>query len=108
MRNVTKKLVEQIKATPPYADLSKETKVNLKKGLFDYFICSHVAAIHDPHFTKIMNTAMYDSGDATIIGKNRKVHPLDACLIKGSAEHSLDFDDVHSEFLGRSSDVILF
>lgn len=107
MRNVTKKLVEQIKATPPYADLSKETKVNLKKGLFDYFICSHAAAIHDPHFTKIMNTAMYDSGDATIIGTNRKVHPFDACLINGYAAHALDLDDVHSAIRGHPSAVII-
>lgn len=46
-------------------------------------------------------------GDCLIFGSDRRVGPLDAALVNGTAAHALDFDDVSNSLGGHPSAPIL-
>ncbi len=47
------------------------------------------------------------AGECLIFGNNRRMAPLDAALINGTAAHALDFDDVSNSMGGHPSAPIL-
>ncbi|PAD86176.1 hypothetical protein CHH55_19710 [Niallia circulans] len=108
MTDLTKAIVDLIQSSPSYKELTNETKKNLEKGVFDYFLACFASVRFDINFSTVLRTAIYPAGEgAAIIGTDSKVHPFDACLINGYSAHALDLDDVHSEIRGHPSAIIL-
>jgi 2-methylcitrate dehydratase PrpD len=52
-------------------------------------------------------TARGSSGSSLLFGRNRRVQPLEAALINGTAAHALDFDDCNNTIGGHPSAPIL-
>lgn len=66
-----------------------------------------IAGATDPAATIVAEVLPPAPGNALVFGTARRVSPLDAALINGSASHALDFDDCNNTIGGHPSVPIL-
>ena len=104
---LTRALVEQA-LTMRYETLSEETRALARQCILDYIACALPGAAEP--LTAMMYAEMEEQGGhetATVIGHAKKLPPMSAALINGSASHALDFDDVNLAMPGHPSVAIL-
>ncbi len=100
INHITKRFVKQLFLKPLDVDVIRDAK----RGLIDFIASSHYGK-DDTGVKKLLNLAV--PGPAKIIGHDRYTTVEQAALINGFMAHALDFDDVHHEFRGHPSAVIL-
>jgi 2-methylcitrate dehydratase PrpD len=103
---LTLELAKRISALT-YDKLPPEAVHWAKIGILDT-VGVTLAGAPDP-MTDIVEgvTARGSSGSSLVFGRNRRVQPLDAALINGTASHALDFDDCNNTIGGHPSAPIL-
>jgi 2-methylcitrate dehydratase PrpD len=90
-----------------YEHLPPEAVHWAKVGILDT-IGVTLAGSSDPSATIVAQTlASGSTGRSLVYGTNKRVGPLDAALINGTASHALDFDDCNNTLGGHPSAPIL-
>jgi 2-methylcitrate dehydratase PrpD len=104
-------LIEQIAekiAAIRYEDLPKEAVFWAKAAILDTVGVTLAGSRED--CTRIVEqvlAAESHGGDSLVFGSDRRVPPLVAALVNGTAAHALDFDDVSNSLGGHPSAPIL-
>jgi 2-methylcitrate dehydratase PrpD len=76
-----------------------------RQALLDWFGVT-LSGSHEPGPQILLRTLTTDAGGddgVTVVGHERRLAPLSAALVNGTASHVLDFDDVNARFLGHAS-----
>lgn len=91
--------------TLAYEDLPDEAVLWARVGILDT-IGVTLAGATDPCAT-IVAGVLASQGSSLLLGTERRVSPLDAALVNGTASHALDFDDCNNTLGGHPSAPIL-
>jgi len=91
-----------------YEDLPAEAIHWAKVSIIDAFACA-LAGAHEeaPRIAERVLAADSSGGNSLIWGTNRRVAPLAAAVINGTATHALDFDDCNNTLAGHPTVPIL-
>lgn len=100
VNHITKRFVKQLFSKPLDADAIQDAK----RGLIDFIASAHYGK-NDVGVQKLLK--LVDAGPYKIIGHDIYTSAEKSALINGFMAHALDFDDVHHEFRGHPSAVIL-
>ncbi|MGE0222213.1 MAG: MmgE/PrpD family protein [Acetobacteraceae bacterium] len=100
-------LAERI-STVSFDDLPDDAVHWAKVAVMDTVGCT-LAGANEPCAQIIGRTATIGSsgGDCLVFGSDRRVAPLDAALINGTAAHALDYDDCSDTLGGHPSAPVL-
>src|SRR5688572_32180018 len=88
-----------------YEDLPSEAVHWAKVGILDT-VGVTLAGADDPCAT-IVAGVLQANGNSLVLGSGKRVAPLDAALVNGTAAHALDFDDCNNTLAGHPSAPIL-
>ena len=88
-----------------YEDLPPEAVHWAKVGIVDT-VGVTLAGGADPSAT-IVAGVLSSNGPSLVLGTTRRIGPLDAALVNGTASHALDFDDCNNTLGGHPSAPIL-
>ena len=88
-----------------YEDLPPEAVHWAKVGILDT-VGVTLAGSSDPCAT-IVSGVLSSGGPSLLLGTSKRVGPLDAALVNGTASHALDFDDCNNTVGGHPSAPIL-
>ena len=89
-----------------YDDLPTEAVAAANRAVLDT-VGVTLAGAGEPCVRIVAKTLGEGGGDCLIFGTGRRVSPLDAALVNGTASHALDFDDVSNSLGGHPSAPIL-
>ncbi len=91
-----------------YADLSDAAVHWAKVAILDTVGCTLAGANEEcARIADRITTLGGSTGDSLIFGSDRRVRPMDAALINGTASHALDYDDCSDTLGGHPSAPIL-
>jgi 2-methylcitrate dehydratase PrpD len=88
-----------------FDELPGEVVEVTRQALLDWFGVT-LSGSHESGPQILLGTLTTDSGGddgVTVVGHERRLAPLSAALVNGTASHVLDFDDVNARFLGHAS-----
>ena len=88
-----------------FEDLPPEAMHWAKVGILDT-VGVTLAGSSDPSAT-IVAGVLSSGGPSLVLGTSKRVGPLDAALVNGTASHALDFDDCNNTLGGHPSAPIL-
>ncbi|MFT4180775.1 MAG: MmgE/PrpD family protein [Rhizobium sp.] len=77
-----------------------------RTAIVDWLACAFGGA-QDRTTPILLETLSAGSGNAVIIGQERRTDALTAALVNGHAGHVLDYDDVHSSVRGHPTTVVV-
>jgi 2-methylcitrate dehydratase PrpD len=79
-----------------FEDLPEAALHQGRRGLLDWLGCALAASRH-PTIAKLLSvlTSAGGSGQATVLGHQLKLGPLEAAIANGQMGHLLDYDDTH-------------
>lgn len=77
-----------------------------RTAIVDWLACAFGGAL-DRTTLILLEQLSPGSGDAVIIGQERRTDALTAALVNGHAGHVLDYDDVHSSVRGHPTTVVV-
>ncbi|MDQ0559121.1 2-methylcitrate dehydratase PrpD [Rhizobium mesoamericanum] len=77
-----------------------------RTAIIDWLACAFGGA-QDRTTRILLETLPAGSGNAVIIGQERRTDALTAALVNGHAGHVLDYDDVHSSVRGHPTTVVV-
>jgi len=103
--SVARELAQRINALR-HDTLPPEALHWAKVGILDT-IGVTLAGSNDPAATIVATALASGSGPSLVYGTARRINPLDAALINGTASHALDFDDCNNTLGGHPSAPIL-
>lgn len=89
-----------------YDTLPPEAVHWAKVGILDT-IGVTLAGSNDPSATIVATTLASGSGLSLVYGTAKRIAPLDAALVNGTASHALDFDDCNNTLGGHPSAPVL-
>ena len=89
-----------------FGDLPPEAVHWAKVGILDT-VGVTLAGADDPSARILADALAAAPGPSLVFGSERRVNPLDAALINGTASHALDFDDCNNTLGGHPSVPIL-
>jgi len=79
-----------------FEDLSDRAVHEARRGLIDWIGCALAGSGHSTVDTLLsVLTATGGRPQATVLGRNLKLGPLEAALVNGQMGHMLDYDDTH-------------
>src|SRR5215813_1179578 len=79
-----------------FEDLSDHAVHEARRGLIDWIGCALAGSGHSTVDTLLsVLTATGGRPQATVLGRNLKLGPLEAALVNGQMGHMLDYDDTH-------------
>ena len=107
MTTIARHLAERIAGTG-YGDLSGAAVHWARIAILDTVGCILAGAHEDcTRIADKITTAGGSSGDSLIFGSTRRVRPMDAAFVNGTASHALDYDDCSDTLGGHPSAPIL-
>jgi 2-methylcitrate dehydratase PrpD len=102
--SLTATFAEAIVTSAPLDDAEAITRA--RTAIIDWLACAFGGA-NDRTTNILLDQLAPATGQAVLIGRNRRVDTLTAALINAHAGHVLDYDDVHASVRGHPTTVIL-